>query len=81
MTEAQIIRSQEVDLSLGQNWSLGQIFLAVQFFFILVDISIETATRDIDMLLQVLLKFCSNNRFAAISDVIFFFTHYWTTEY
>ena len=32
MTEAQIIRSQEVDLSLGQNWSLGQIFLAVQFF-------------------------------------------------
>jgi len=49
-------------LPLGQNLSLGQTFLATQFFS-LYRYFIETTTTDIDVLLQVQLQFGNNNGF------------------
>jgi len=48
---------------------VGSTFLPTQFFS-LYRYFIETASIDIDMLLQVYLQFCNNNGFVAISDVI-----------
>jgi len=53
MRESQVIRSKKnQNSSLGQNLSLGQNFLAAEFFS-LHRYFIETATTDIDVLLQV----------------------------
>jgi len=58
-------------LSLDQHLSLGQTFSSTVFS--LRRYFIETATAGIDMLLQVLLHFCNNDGFAAISDVLITF--------
>jgi len=58
---------------LGQNLWLGQFFLQHNFFLFIDKFIETTTTTDIDMLLQVLLQFCKNNRFALISDVIMLF--------
>jgi len=42
-------------------------------FFLIHRQFIETATTDVDMLLQVTLQFCNNGCFIAISDVIMLF--------
>jgi len=56
----------------SQNLSLGQNFLAAQFFS-LYRYFIESTTTDTDVLLQVKLQFCNNNALVAISDVIILF--------
>jgi len=69
MKESYVIRSKKSEsLSLRQNLSLGQTFLAVQFFS-LHRYFIETTTIDRDMILQVLLQFCNNSGFSAMFDV------------
>jgi len=67
LRESQVIRSKK-----SQNLSLGQTFLAAQFFS-LYRYFIKTTRTDIGMILQVLLQFCNNNGFAVISDVIMLF--------
>jgi len=57
MSDFQAVRSKQSKLSLCQNLSLGQIFLPQ--FFSPHRYVIETSITDIDMLLQVYLKFCN----------------------
>jgi len=70
MRESQVIRSNKIYH--GQNLSLGQSFVAAGFFSV-YRYFVETATTDIDMLLQVWSQFCNNSRFIAISDIIMLF--------
>jgi len=73
LRESHVITSKKSqNLSSGQSLSLGQTFFAAQFFS-LYRYFIETTTIDIDILLELLLQFCNNNGFAAISDVIMLF--------
>jgi len=66
MKESQVTTSKKVKIYCCVKLFLQHSFFLCRYF-------IETTTADIDMLLQVLLQFCNNNRFAAISDVIMLF--------
>jgi len=50
----------------GSNFSCSTVLFLDRYF-------IKITKADIDMLLQVLLQFCNDNGFAAISDVIMLF--------
>jgi len=65
LREFQVTGQKKVKIYRWSDVSCSTVFSLYRFF-------IETAT-DIDMILQVLLRFCNNNGFLAISDVIMLF--------
>jgi len=71
MRESQLIRSKKSKFIIRSKFIVGSTFCITVFS--LYSYFIETTTTDIDMFLQVLLQFCSNNGFVAISDVIMLF--------
>jgi len=65
MSNSQDIMPKKVKLS------LGQLYLAAQFFY--HQYFIETTTIEFDMFLQFLVQFCNYSEFVASSDIIMLF--------
>jgi len=68
---AQTMSNSQAIMSKKVNLSLGQIYLAAQFFS--HQYFIETTTIDFDIFLQFLVQFCNYSGFVAISDIIMLF--------
>jgi len=63
---AQTMSNSQVIMSKKVNLSLGQIYLAPQFFY--HQYFIQITTTEFDMFLQFLVQFCNYSGFVAISD-------------